>query len=154
MPYRPTTLFPGLYTLVPYVTVLAERFPGTVLLRVAGGKALSAQPVEPVLHFCRPMVVQPLPHKAISPFLPLSSSSLCDEEGHQTLHSPIHAEVVKEIIPAKDSLQGKYRNAPGDAGLYREQYRLDGQHLSQAEADVWLEQLANGDDVDLPPCHG
>jgi len=31
--------------------------------------------------------------------------------------TPVHTEAVKEVIPAEDRLQGKHRNAPGDASL-------------------------------------
>lgn len=35
-----------------------------------------------------------------------------------------------------------------------EEYRTTGRHLSAEEADVWLDQLEQGDDIDPPACHG
>ena len=34
-----------------------------------------------------------------------------------------------------------------------EDYRSTGLHVSAAEADVWLEQLEQGNDVEPPECH-
>ena len=33
-------------------------------------------------------------------------------------------------------------------------YQLTGQHVTDAEADTWLEQLEAGNDVEPPKCHG
>jgi len=34
-----------------------------------------------------------------------------------------------------------------------ETYRSTGLHLTATEADAWLKQLEQGNDVDPPPCH-
>lgn len=34
-----------------------------------------------------------------------------------------------------------------------EEYRTTGLHVTAVEADVWLAQLAEGDDVEPPECH-
>jgi predicted transcriptional regulator len=40
-----------------------------------------------------------------------------------------------------------------DALAAWEEYQATGQHLTAAEADVWLARLEAGDDVDPPPLH-
>ena len=35
-----------------------------------------------------------------------------------------------------------------------EHYQATGQHVTDTEADAWLAQLAAGNDVDPPACHG
>lgn len=33
-------------------------------------------------------------------------------------------------------------------------YRTTGQHVTATEADAWLEQLEQGNDIEPPECHG
>ena len=35
-----------------------------------------------------------------------------------------------------------------------EHYRTTGEHVTGEEADAWLAQLAAGNDLEPPPCHG
>jgi predicted transcriptional regulator len=34
-----------------------------------------------------------------------------------------------------------------------EEYRTTGRHITAAEADAWLEQLEQGNDIEPPECH-
>ncbi|WPL19437.1 trifunctional transcriptional regulator/proline dehydrogenase/pyrroline-5-carboxylate dehydrogenase [Thiorhodovibrio winogradskyi] len=62
--------------------------------------------------------------------------------------------MMREAITQYVEREEKREAFRQDALKAWEAYRATGLHLSAAEADAWLDQLQQGNDIDPPPCRG
>jgi len=58
-------------------------------------------------------------------------------------------EAIEQYLDREEKRQA-FLQAGKDAW---EHYQATGQHVTDAEADPWLAQLENGNDVEPPECH-
>lgn len=70
------------------------------------------------------------------------------EVRHRSSHW-IMREAIREYVEREE----KRESFKQDALRAWESYQENGQHLTLEEADVWLDKLEAGDDVELPKCH-
>jgi predicted transcriptional regulator len=62
--------------------------------------------------------------------------------------------MMREAVQQYVEREEKREAFRADAIRAWQEYQATGQHVTQQEADAWLAKLQDGQDVELPDCHG